>query len=125
MQIKQGNQLNGMQISNKKFKLPASQIKDLIPPMGGCMATDKITVDGLPVKFMYRKKPDYEHDSEWIFLSGTETQAYLDDHTNTMIYEVNTIANYNNAIIPYLNLPIGTDLERMDGTDTFSDYIDG
>ncbi|WP_426327730.1 DUF2185 domain-containing protein [Pedobacter sp. R-06] len=105
--------------NSKKFKLCPDQIKDLIPHMGGCLATDKITVEGLPVKFMYRQKPDFEHDTGWIFLSGTETQAYLDDHTNTMIYEVNTIANYDNAIIPYLSLPIGTDLERVDETGTF------
>ncbi|WP_316845817.1 DUF2185 domain-containing protein [Pedobacter psychrodurus] len=108
--------------SHKIFKRSASQIKDLIPHRGGCMATDKITIDGLPVKFMYRQELDYEHDTGWIFLSSTETQGYLDDHTNTMIYEVNTIADYDPAIIPYLNLPVGTDLERVDGTDRFIDY---
>ncbi len=36
-----------------------------------------------------------------------------------MIYNVNTIANYDKAIIPYLNLPFGTELERIQGTDKF------
>ncbi|WP_293306151.1 DUF2185 domain-containing protein [Pedobacter sp. UBA5917] len=107
---------------NKKFKLSADQIKDLIPRMGGCMATDKITVNGEPVKYMYRQEPENDIDSGWVFLSGTETQEYLDDAANTMIYDVNTIANYDKAIIPYLNLPIGSDLERIDGTDTFERY---
>lgn len=111
-----------MQNENKKFKLQAHEIKDVIAPMGGCMATDKITVDGLPVKYMYRQESNFDHDSGWVFLSGTETQDYLDDHTNTMIYEVNTIANYDQAIIPYLELPVGTDLERIDGTDVFIEY---
>ncbi|RBQ02796.1 DUF2185 domain-containing protein [Pedobacter miscanthi] len=107
---------------NKNFKLGADQIKDLIPRMGGCMATDKITVNGEPVKYMYRQEPVNNIDSGWVFLSGTETQEYLDDAVNTMIYDVNTIANYDKAIIPYLNLPIGSDLERIEGTDTFENY---
>ncbi|NHA07466.1 DUF2185 domain-containing protein [Mucilaginibacter sp. HC2] len=103
----------------KNFKLRADQIIDLIPRMGGCMATDKITVDGLKVIYMYREESDFEHDSGWRFFSGTEDQDYVDDPDNIMIYDVNTIANYDRAIIPYLNLPIGTELERIEGTDEF------
>ena len=36
-----------------------------------------------------------------------------------MIYNVNTIANYDRAIIPYLDLPFGTELERIENTDKF------
>ncbi|WP_419700089.1 DUF2185 domain-containing protein [Mucilaginibacter sp. NFX135] len=103
----------------KNFKLRADQILNLIPPMGGCMATDKITVDGLKVIYMYRQESDFEKDSGWRFFSGTEAQDYVDDPDNTMIYNVNTIANYDKAIIPYLNLPYGTELERVEGTDEF------
>lgn len=45
--------------------------------MGGCMAPDKITVDGEPVDFMYRVEPNFERDSGWRFLSGTEDQEYV------------------------------------------------
>lgn len=83
------------------------------------MATDKTTVDGLKVIYMYREESDFEHDSGWRFFSGTEDQDYVDDPDNIMIYDVNTIANYDRAIIPYLNLPIGTELERIEGTDEF------
>ena len=87
--------------------------------MGGCIATDKITVDGLQVGFMYRETPDFETDSGWRFFSGTETQDYADNSNNLQVYEVNTIANYDKAIIPYLNLPIGTELEREENSDKF------
>lgn len=87
--------------------------------MGGCLATDKITIDGLKVGYMYRELPDDETDSGWRFFSGTETQEYVDDAENTMIYDVNTIANYDQAIIPYLDAAFGTELERVDGTDEF------
>jgi hypothetical protein len=43
----------------------------------------------------------------------------VDNPNNTMIYNVNTIANYDKAIIPYLNLPYGTQLERIENSDEF------
>jgi len=109
-----------MGMANKKqFKLKSDEIVQLIPPMGGCIAPDTITVVGEQVKFMYRDTPSNDLDSGWQFYSGTETQDYLDNSQNSAIYDVNTIANYDPAIIPYLNLPIGTALERLDGTDSF------
>lgn len=103
----------------KNFKLSTSEIIQLIPPMGGCFATDKITVEGMKVGYMYREEPDNEVDSGWRFFSGTETQEYVDDVENIMVYDVNTIANYDRAIIPYLNAEYGTALERIEGTDEF------
>ncbi|GGH69517.1 hypothetical protein GCM10011379_26900 [Filimonas zeae] len=47
----------------KKFKLDKSQIKRLLPPMGGCIATDEITVNGHLVGYMYRDEPFFENDS--------------------------------------------------------------
>ena len=105
--------------SNKNFKLKANQIVKLIEPMGGCIATDKITVDGELVDYMIRAEPNNKIDSGWQFFSGSEDQEYIDDANNSAIYDVNTIANYDRAIIPYLNLPIGTQLERVRGTDIF------
>lgn len=103
----------------KKFKISGQDIKQLIIPIGGCIATDKITVDGEPVEFMYRETPQFDHDSGWRFLSGTETQEYADDADNWAIYDVNTIANYDASIIDYLDSPIGTELERVKGTNKF------
>lgn len=106
-------------MSSKKFRLKAHEIISLIPPMGGCIATDKITVDGLKVDYMYRENPNNDLDSGWRFFSGTEDQDYVDNPDNSMVYDVNTIANYDKAIIPYLNLPYGTELERIETTGKF------
>ena len=103
----------------KNFKLKADEILELIPKMGGCFATDKITIEGMQVKYMYREEPDDKIDSGWRFFSGTEDQSYVDNPDNLMIYDVNTIANYDNAIIQYLDCSIGTELERIEGTDRF------
>jgi len=103
--------------NGKKLKLSADQLEQLIEIVGGCIATDKITVDGLPVGFMYREEQSEALDTGWRFFSGTEDQDYVDDKNNSDFYPTNTIANYDPAIIPYLDLPEGTELERNeDGT---------
>ena len=103
----------------KKYHLKGDEIKKLIPEMGGCISTDRITIDGEPVFFMYRAEPNNDLDSGWQFFSGTEDQDYLNNPDNSAIYSVNTIANYDPAIIPYLDLPYGIELERIEGTDKF------
>ena len=103
----------------KKFKLTNDEIKELLPGAGACLATDKITVDGELVDYMYREDSSYAEDTGWRFLSGTEDQDYIDNPDNSAFYSVNTIANYDKAIIPYLHLPLGVQLERIKGTDNF------
>ena len=105
-------------MKEKKFKISKDHIKELIKPIGACYATDQITVDGLSIGYMYREAPDFVEDSGWRFFSGVEGQEYVDNPDNTMIYDVNTIANYDPAIIPYLHLEIGTELKRQ-GNNTF------
>jgi hypothetical protein len=106
-------------MTTKKFKINGQDIKQLIQPIGGCMASDKITIDGELVDFMYRDTPDFKNDSGWRFLSGKESQEYADNADNWAIYDVNTIANYDSSIIEYLDSPIGTELERIKGTNKF------
>ncbi|MBT1702287.1 DUF2185 domain-containing protein [Chryseosolibacter indicus] len=106
-------------MTTKKFKINGRDIKQLIQPMGGCMATDKITVEGELVDYMYRETPDFNSDSGWRFLSGTESQEYADNANHWAIYDVNTIANYDPSIIDYLDSPVGTELQRIKGTNTF------
>ena len=40
----------------KQFKLAASEIKPLVHGYGGCISSDMITVEGYPVRFMYRER---------------------------------------------------------------------
>ncbi len=93
---------------NKKFKLTASSIKQLV--------TDMITVDGRKVAFMYRETPDNYIDSGWRFMSGFESPEYMDDPSNHAVYDVNTIANYDTEIIPFLDAPVGSAFERAGGS---------
>jgi len=98
---------------SKNFRLTAEQIAPIATGVGSCMASDRITVDGLPVRFFYRTRPHNEYDSGWTFLSGTEDDAYMADASNHAIYDVNTIANYDPTIIPFLREAIGSVFEKL------------
>lgn len=108
----------------KIFKIKAEDIVELIQNKGACYSSDKITIEGMKVGYMYREEPDNLTDSGWRFFSGTEDQEYADDPNNTMIYDVNTIANYDKAIIPYLDFPYGTEFERIEESNKFRILIE-
>lgn len=102
---------------SKQFKLNIEEIKDIATGFGGCIATDMITVDGEKVGYMYRGESHNDMDSGWCFLSGYETQEYMDNPEYHEIYDVNTIANYDSDIIKYLNAPIGSRFERNESNE--------
>jgi hypothetical protein len=103
----------------KQFRLSEDQIKSLAEGYGGCIASDKVTVDGHLVGFMYREAPDHGADSGWRFMAGSEDDAYMDNPDNLGVYDVNTIANYDPRIIPFLDAPEGSAFERKPGSDRF------
>ncbi len=70
---------------NKNFKIPGEHIRQLISNMGGCFATDRITVDGLKVGYMFRELPDKDVFSGWTFMAGDESQEYADNPDNWAI----------------------------------------
>lgn len=87
--------------------------------MGGCLATDRILVDGTPVGYMYREVPTESVSSGWTFMAGDEDQAYIDDPNHWAIYEVNTICNYDPTVIPYLSSESGSAFGKDLGADHF------
>ena len=101
------------------FFLPFEAIRALAPGRGLCFATDRITVEGYPVGYMYRENPDHPTDSGWRFLAGDESQAYISNPDNLALYDVNIIANYDHEIIPMLDAPRGSAFERDPRTSAF------
>jgi hypothetical protein len=99
---------------DEKFKLSAEQIRDVASGHGACFASNRITVEGQQVRFMYREEPDNDLDSGWRFMAGTESDEYINDPQNLSIHDVNTIANYDSDIVPLLGAPVGSAFERSD-----------
>ena len=96
----------------KIFKLKSHQIAPVALGRGGCMATDRITVDGACVGYMYRDKPVRVGDSGWRFFAGDEDGAYMANLERHAVYDVNTIVNYDPDILPYLDAEEGARFER-------------
>ena len=101
-------------MSAKQFHLPADAISAVAVGFGGCIATDRITVDGAKVGYMYREAPDDSLDSGWRFFAGDESEDYTNDPANFAIYDVNTIANYDAEITMHLEAEKGARFERVD-----------
>ena len=96
----------------KRFAISASEMQPIAEGWGGCIASDRITVDGRPVGYCYREAPDNQHDSGWRFLAGDESEEYMDDSSHHEIYDINTIANYDPAIASILSTPAPCAFER-------------
>ena len=93
---------------NRDYHVKAEDVKHLLPDWegaDGCIATNRITVEGYKVGYCYREEPDNGWDSGWRFTAGDESEAYMDDPNNAGIYKLNTICNDDPDIIPLLNTP--------------------
>ena len=100
---------------NRDFHVKAEDMKNLLPNWEGatgCIATNRITVEGCKVGYCYREKPDGDWDSGWRFTAGDESDEYMDDPNNAGIYGLNSICNDDPDIIPLLNTPAPCAFER-------------
>lgn len=90
------------------FRFDSKDMRPLALNRGGALASGKVTVEGRPVGYMYRGTPHNPLDSGWRFLAGDEDEAYMADASNHDVFDVNTIANHDPAIVPYLDAPVGS-----------------
>ena len=100
---------------NRNYHVKAEDVKHLLPDWegaDGCIATNRITVEGRKVGYCYREKPDGNWDSGWRFTAGDESDEYMDDPNNSGIYKLNTICNDDADIIPLLHTPAPCAFER-------------
>jgi len=108
-----------MTLHRKAYRLAPNEIASIVVGLGSCLASDMITVEGYPVRFMYREQPDGDIDSGWRFFSGLEDEDYTENSRNFDLYDVNTIANYDRTIVEYLDAPVGSVYEKHEPEDAF------
>lgn len=96
-------------------------MKPLAEGHGYAFATDMISVAGQKVGYMYREEPEEDDDSGWCFMAGDETQDYMDDPNNLGMFDVNSIANFDPDIIPFLDAPFETAYARNEVTGEFEE----
>ncbi|GAA4266625.1 DUF2185 domain-containing protein [Frondihabitans peucedani] len=89
--------------------LNGADIIELGVSHAACLATNRIMVDGAPIRFALRN-PDRvsPHDSGWSFFAGDENDVYMDAVSNHGVYAINTVANYDPVIIRILDEAPGT-----------------
>ncbi|MBM6911590.1 immunity protein Imm33 domain-containing protein [Oscillibacter valericigenes] len=100
---------------NRDYHVKAEDVKPLLSDWkgaDGCIATNRITVEGCKVGYCYREKPDSDWDSGWRFTAGDESEEYMDDPNNAGIYKLNTICNDDPDIIALLHMPAPCAFER-------------
>ena len=100
---------------NRNYHVKAEDVKKLLQDWigaDGCIATNRITVEGCKVGYCYREAPDGDWDSGWRFTAGDESEAYMDDPNNSGIYKLNTICNDDSDIISLLHTPAPCAFER-------------
>jgi len=71
----------------------------------GCLATDRILVDGAPVGYCYREASCGDWDSGWRFTAGDESDEYMENPRHSDIYSLNCLANYDGGILRILKTP--------------------
>jgi len=106
----------------KRYAIRPRDIINLMAEWEGpsfCLASDRITVDGMPVGYMNRTEPISEEDSGWRFAAGDEDEAYMNTPSNFGIYSLNTIVNADMSVKGYLLSPVGTSFAR-NAAGTFS-----
>ena len=111
---------------NRNYHVNAEDVKHLLldwADADGCIATNRITVEGCKVGYCYREEPNGGWDSGWRFTAGDESEAYMDDPNNAGIYKLNTICNDDSDIIPLLHMPAPCAFER-DGNGVFQQIKD-
>jgi hypothetical protein len=68
---------------SKVFKLPGHAIKRIIHRGGACIATDMITVDGYPVRWMFREEPTHPPSPTTTRASSLFLMRVLEAHSKS------------------------------------------
>ena len=76
--------------------------------------TKRFVEENSKIGFAYREKPDNETDSGWRFLVGNESQEYIDNPDNLLLYSIEDIIKLDDDIRSILNSEINTAFEKVD-----------
>lgn len=78
--------------------------------MGGSIISKNILQNKGKIKWCIKEKPRNNLDNGWRFLSDIDTNEYLSDAKNMAVVDWNTVIEFEPAMIPFFDLPVGTEL---------------
>ena len=76
-----------------------------------------------PIGFAYRERSDKEY-SGWVFLSGSESQEYLDNSKNLVLSPLELFLELDPSLKFIVNTPVGTYWERTNSDSPWSQIED-
>lgn len=91
------------------------------PVSGLCLVSRLITREGQPVRYMYREEAEDEDDSGWRFLSGEESEAWMERAQNFELLDIRQFAASDPSLLPWLDAPPGSEFDREDAGEPFFD----
>ncbi len=77
-----------------------------------CVATEVITTNQKPVGYAYRTAPATPGDSGWRFLSGSESEKYMNQPSHYITCVLADFALAHPEVVPLLAHPAGSAFER-------------
>jgi hypothetical protein len=69
-----------------------------------CFVTNRILREGAKVGYFYREAPDNSEDSGWRFMSGDETQTYMEDASNSQFVSLGAVLRHDDRMVTLLDL---------------------
>lgn len=78
---------------------------------GGSIVSNNILNGKGKIKWIFREKSVNQNDNGWRFLSNIDDDQYINNPSNLIVCDYNTVAEIEPAIISIYLLPVGTDLE--------------
>jgi len=67
-----------------------------------CIVTRGILYEGEKIGYLYREAPDHDRDSGWRFLSGVESDEYLDNSENVCAVSLGAVLRCDDRMIDLL-----------------------
>jgi len=94
---------------------------------GGCVVSNNIINKKGNLKWCVREESLNKVDNGWRFFSDVDTEEFLNIAENMSVWDFNTIAEVEPAILLIYDMPIGTDITLCcgDGKKIFVESITG
>ena len=92
-------------------KKKVEQQKKLIENAGGCIITRSLLDGTSKLRWLFREQGVNPNDNGWRAIGDSDTQEYIDDPSNSVVVDFDTLAKMEPAVLVVYQLPIGTDLE--------------
>ena len=89
-----------------------------------CFVTRLVLYENHRIGYLYREEPDFEEDSGWRFMAGSEPQEYMDDSENVCLVSLGAVLQQDDSVLGLLDSPTGSAFERDASTGQFVEIIE-